>query len=109
MRMRKWFTPNEADPRLGYLAFNPFDEKELRRQPSYWGRMTGGWLDVHTRVCAILAGALTGALVPTPNWAWESAVSVAGGLIAWVLLVRKNRRDMDSESKRNEKAGTDRI
>jgi hypothetical protein len=97
MCMRKWFTPNEADPRLAYLAFNPFDKKK-RDKPSYWGPMTGGWLDVHTLVCAILAGALTGALVPTPSWGWESAVSVAGSLVAWLLLVRKIRRDMASQS-----------
>ena len=106
-RMRKWFTPNEADPRLKYLAFNPFKDEPPREPPSYWGPTTGGWQDVHILVCAILAGALTGALVPTRNWGWESAVSIAGGLVAWVLLVRKIRRDMDSQSTRNKKKRDD--
>jgi ADP-ribose pyrophosphatase YjhB (NUDIX family) len=53
MRIRKWFTPNEADPRLAYLAFDPFAEKgSSRDRPSYWRPMTGGWLEVHTLVCA---------------------------------------------------------
>jgi len=108
MRMRKWFTPNESDPRLTYVAFNPFAEKgSSRDKPSYWRPITGGWLEVHTLVCAILAGALTGALVQTPNWAWESAVSIGGGLAAWGLLVLGIRRNMDSRSTRDEKAGKD--
>jgi hypothetical protein len=108
MRMRKWFTPNESDPRLAYVAFNPFAEKgSSRDKPSYWRPMTGGWLEVHTLVCAILAGALTGALVRTPNWAWESAVSFGGGLVAWVLLVSEIRRNMNSQSRRKERARED--
>lgn len=92
-RMRRWFTPNSSDPRRAWVAFDPFAKaKGNDRGLSYWGPKTGGWLEVLLLVNAILAGVLVGALVDTDSWPLEAAVSAAGGLLAWLLLVANANR-----------------
>jgi hypothetical protein len=88
IRVRKWFTPNESDPRIAYIAFDPFAPDQHERKPSLWKLKTGGWLEVHLLVCAFLVGALLSALINTPTWGYEVAVAVVSSVAAWPLLAK---------------------
>jgi 8-oxo-dGTP pyrophosphatase MutT (NUDIX family) len=87
-RIRKWFTPNEHDPRRAWVAFDPFTSL-TERSVSFWGPGKGGWLEILILINSILAGALASAIVPTRSWLVESAAFLGGGVVVWLALVAR--------------------
>ena len=86
-RIRRYFLADADDPRLPFLPFNPFEPVD-RPGPSWRSMGRGGWMETVAFVESIVAGALVGAIVPTPTWWWDVAVGGVAVLPAWMMLLR---------------------
>lgn len=92
-RVRRWFTCSKHDPRLEWVAFNPFKAPK-ERVLSFGGPRNGGWLEILILINSILGGALVSAIVPATSWLGESAAFLVGGIIFWLALIVRARRVM---------------
>jgi 8-oxo-dGTP pyrophosphatase MutT (NUDIX family) len=98
-RIRRHFLDGPDDPRVAFLAFDPF-KREMRPRPRWTSVGRGGWLETVVLVESVVFGALVAMLVPTSTWPRDGMLAAAAALIAWVLLLGEANRRYDMRTSR---------
>jgi diadenosine hexaphosphate hydrolase (ATP-forming) len=90
-RVRRYFLTGRWDPRLRFLAFDPY--RPDFRKPASWRRIArGGWFDTIAVIEALLVGALVAASGATGAWAANGILGLLAGGAAWAALVAHGRQ-----------------
>lgn len=91
-RIRRYFLDGPNDPRVSFLAYDPFN-RQSRARTSWRSIGRGGWLETVAFVQSIVAAALSAMIVRTSTWWQDAVVGAAVGVATWVLLLwDANRR-----------------
>ena len=98
-RVRRYFVMGPDDPRLRFLAFDPFQPDF--RKPASWRVARGGWLETVAMIDALLLGALTAVVVATGSWMWNGVVGALVFCLVWPGLIahgntRHRRQTMEA-------------